>query len=93
MFRTLSRHLFTKQYYCIPIVQRNFLSHYPIDETIFGLSSDQISVSIFVNRLIILIISFQEKHFISQLRETIFNFAQKELAPHAQTIDEKNEFK
>lgn len=28
-----------------------------------------------------------------QLRETIFNFAQKELAPHAQTIDKNNEFK
>jgi isovaleryl-CoA dehydrogenase len=27
-----------------------------------------------------------------QLRETIFNFAQKELAPHAQTIDKENNF-
>lgn len=28
-----------------------------------------------------------------QLRETVFNFAQKELAPHAQEIDKNNEFK
>lgn len=29
----------------------------------------------------------------SQLRQTVFNFAQKELAPHAQEIDRTNEFK
>lgn len=44
MLRTLSgRLLLTNQ--CKPIVKR-FLSHYPIDETIFGLSDDQINVSI-----------------------------------------------
>lgn len=45
------------------------LSHYPIDDTVYGLTSDQI-----------------------QLRETIFNFAQKELAPHAAEIDKQNNF-
>lgn len=29
----------------------------------------------------------------AQLRQTVFNFAQKELAPHAQDIDRTNEFK
>lgn len=29
----------------------------------------------------------------SQLRQTVFNFAQKELAPFAQEIDKNNEFK
>lgn len=33
------------------------------------------------------------KNFYFQLRETIFNFAQKELAPHAQDIDKQNQFK
>lgn len=46
------------------------LSHYPIDETIFGLTEEQ-----------------------QQLRQTVFNFAQKELAPFAQEIDKENEFK
>jgi len=31
--------------------------------------------------------------FISQLRETAFNFFQKELAPYAEEIDKSNEFK
>lgn len=30
--------------------------------------------------------------FLLQLRENIFNFAQKELAPYAAEIDKKNEF-
>ncbi|XP_058456906.1 isovaleryl-CoA dehydrogenase, mitochondrial-like [Malaya genurostris] len=47
-----------------------FLSHYPIDETIFGLTEEQ-----------------------RQLRQTVFNFAQQELAPFAQEIDKQNEFK
>lgn len=46
-----------------------FASHYPIDEKIFGLNSDQL-----------------------QLRETVFNFAQKELAPKAAEIDKTNNF-
>ncbi|CAO1363714.1 unnamed protein product [Diamesa serratosioi] len=46
------------------------LSHYPIDDTLFGLTEDQ-----------------------QQLRQTVFNFAQKELAPFAQQIDKDNEFK
>lgn len=46
------------------------MSHYPIDESIFGLTEEQ-----------------------QQLRQTVFNFAQKELAPFAQEIDKQNEFK
>jgi len=46
------------------------LSHYPIDENVFGLTEEQI-----------------------QLRQTIFNFAQKELAPYADEIDKSNNFK
>lgn len=45
------------------------LTHFPIDDKIFGLSEDH-----------------------QQLRESIFNFAQKELAPHAYTIDKENNF-
>nr|XP_032511442.1 isovaleryl-CoA dehydrogenase, mitochondrial [Danaus plexippus plexippus] len=45
-------------------------SHYPIDENIFGLSSEQ-----------------------KQLRQMVFDFAQKELAPKAGEIDRENNFK
>ncbi|XP_068630185.1 isovaleryl-CoA dehydrogenase, mitochondrial [Battus philenor] len=46
------------------------MSHYPIDEHIFGLTSEQ-----------------------QQLRKSIFDFAQKELAPKAAEIDRDNNFK
>uniref|UniRef100_A0A1B0GP17 Acyl-CoA dehydrogenase/oxidase N-terminal domain-containing protein n=1 Tax=Phlebotomus papatasi TaxID=29031 RepID=A0A1B0GP17_PHLPP len=46
------------------------MSHYPIDENLYGLSSEQ-----------------------QQLRQTVFNFLQKELAPYAQEIDKENNFK
>ncbi|XP_026490140.2 isovaleryl-CoA dehydrogenase, mitochondrial [Vanessa tameamea] len=46
------------------------MSHYPIDEHIFGLSSEQ-----------------------QQLRQLVFDFAQKELAPKAAQIDKENNFK
>ncbi|XP_050682153.1 isovaleryl-CoA dehydrogenase, mitochondrial [Leptidea sinapis] len=45
------------------------MSYYPIDEHIFGLSSEQ-----------------------QQLRQTVFDFAQKELAPKANEIDKLNNF-
>lgn len=45
------------------------MSHYPIDEHVFGLSSEQ-----------------------QQLRQSVFDFAQKELAPKAQQIDKDNNF-
>lgn len=45
------------------------MSHYPIDEHVFGLSSEQ-----------------------QQLRQAIFDFAQKELAPKAAEIDKTNSF-
>ncbi|XP_046960971.1 isovaleryl-CoA dehydrogenase, mitochondrial [Vanessa cardui] len=45
------------------------MSHYPIDEHIFGLSNEQ-----------------------QQLRQLVFDFAQKELAPKAAQIDKENNF-
>lgn len=42
MLRTLSNRLLSK-HYRNAIIQRS-LSHYPIDETIFGLNEDQIKV-------------------------------------------------
>ncbi|XP_063621261.1 isovaleryl-CoA dehydrogenase, mitochondrial [Cydia splendana] len=45
------------------------MSHYPIDEHVFGLSSEQ-----------------------QQLRQAVFDFAQKELAPKAAEIDKNNSF-
>ena len=45
------------------------LTHYPIDDVIFGLTDEE-----------------------KQLRETVFNFCQKELAPHADEIDKSNNF-
>ncbi|KAJ2938257.1 hypothetical protein O0L34_g17598 [Tuta absoluta] len=45
------------------------MSHYPIDEHVFGLSDEQ-----------------------QQLRKTVFDFAQKELAPKAAEIDKQNNF-
>lgn len=44
--------------------------YYPINEDIFGLTTEQ-----------------------QQLRQTVFNFAQKELAPFAAEIDKKNDWK
>lgn len=48
---------------------RHHGSHYPIDDTVFGLTEDQ-----------------------QQLRRTIFDFTQKELAPKAAQIDKDNNF-
>lgn len=45
------------------------LSHYPIDDIMFGLTDEQ-----------------------RQLRETVFNFCQKELSPRAEEIDKTNSF-
>ena len=44
----------------IPFNDLRYLSHYPIDDRVNGLTEDQV-----------------------QLRETVFNFCQKELAPFA----------
>ncbi|XP_045764562.1 isovaleryl-CoA dehydrogenase, mitochondrial [Maniola jurtina] len=55
---------------CANITGFRFMSHYPIDEHIFGLNSDQ-----------------------QQLRQLVFDFAQKELAPKAAEIDRENHFK
>jgi len=45
------------------------MTHYPIDDTVNGLTDDQ-----------------------KQLRETVFSFCQKELAPHAEAIDKQDDF-
>ena len=45
------------------------MTHYPIQDSLFGLSQEQ-----------------------SQLRETVFKFCQKELAPLAQEIDRLDDF-
>ncbi|CAH2235091.1 jg7502 [Pararge aegeria aegeria] len=55
---------------CANVTGFRCMSHYPIDEHIFGLNSDQ-----------------------QQLRQLVFDFAQKELAPKAAEIDRENNFK
>ncbi|XP_026328340.1 isovaleryl-CoA dehydrogenase, mitochondrial isoform X2 [Hyposmocoma kahamanoa] len=60
------KHLFNK---CLRKTGVRKLSHYPIDERIFGLTSEQ-----------------------QQLRKTVFDFAQKELAPKAAQIDKEDNF-
>ncbi|XP_011565797.3 isovaleryl-CoA dehydrogenase, mitochondrial [Plutella xylostella] len=54
---------------CLGQVSGRCMSHYPIDEAVFGLSSEQ-----------------------QQLRQLVFEFAQKELAPKAAQIDKENNF-
>jgi isovaleryl-CoA dehydrogenase len=49
--------------------QTRALAHYPINDTLFGLTEEQI-----------------------QLRQTVFQFVQKELAPFADQIDKENNF-
>ena len=51
------------------VVSQRSITHYPIDDVMFGLSEDQ-----------------------RALRETVFTFCQKELAPHADAIDKENNF-
>lgn len=51
-------------------LQSRHASHFPIDDSLYNLTSDQ-----------------------KQLRESIFQFCQKELAPHADEIDKSNDFK
>lgn len=53
----------------LSLVRSRTLTHYPIDDTISGLTEDQ-----------------------QQLRETVFNFCTKELAPHAEAIDKADDF-
>lgn len=57
-----------------------FLSHYPIDDQLFGLNEEQRQV----------FIPFAIFKFIIQLRETASKIAQKELAPYAHSIDQMN---
>lgn len=91
MLRKLNRAIFFQPK---SILQRS-LSHYPIDETIFGLNEEQIKVRFIdlIAKYFFVVLSGVDLFIPIQLRETVFNFAQKELAPHAQDIDRKNEFK
>lgn len=50
-----------------PFLSKRYLSHYPVDDKISGLSQEQ-----------------------QQLRETVFQFCQKEIAPIAQEVDKSN---
>ena len=68
-FQNLSRCILFRQIHPVYTKKCRTFTHYPIDDTVFGLTEDQ-----------------------SQLRETIFKFCQKELAPHAYAIDKQNEF-
>ncbi|XP_050433378.1 isovaleryl-CoA dehydrogenase, mitochondrial [Adelges cooleyi] len=58
----------TGNFYLANVSQR-YLSHYPIDDNLFGLNEEQI-----------------------QLRKTVFDYAQSELAPKAAEIDRTNTF-
>ena len=51
------------------LVHKRTLTHYPIDNDLYGLTPEQI-----------------------QLRETVFNFFQKEIAPIADKIDKDDDF-
>lgn len=51
------------------VIASRFLSHYPINDQIYGLDEDK-----------------------QKLRETAFNFFQKELAPFAKDIDKNDDF-
>lgn len=61
--------LFLKPNTLTRVGYQRYLSHYPIDDRVNGLTEDQI-----------------------QLRETVFNFCQKELAPFADQIDKQDDF-
>ena len=54
---------------CNTIINHRTLTHYPIDNELYGLTPDQI-----------------------QLRETVFNFFQKEIGPIADKIDKEDDF-
>ena len=71
------------------------MTYYPVDDTISGLSDEQIQVYYisfhsFQYMLLICVIAFFL--FQSQLRKTVFDFVQKELAPKAAEIDKANDF-
>ena len=53
----------------VRFTQSRSLTHYPIDNDLFGLTAEQV-----------------------QLRETVFNFFQKEIAPIADQIDKDDDF-
>lgn len=66
------------------------LSHYPINEDLFGTNEDQRQVFDIHYEVVIAIELIRNPSL--QLRSTVFDFFQKELAPFAQEIDKTNEF-
>lgn len=62
-------HLLRKAVYNCAVLRQAQLSHYPVNDAIYGLDEDK-----------------------QKLRETAFNFYQKELAPFAKDIDKNDSF-
>lgn len=67
------------------------MTHYPVDDLLFGLNEEQSAVSNFYLRNNLALITLTVINY--QLRQSVFNFAQKEIAPFAYEIDKNNEFK
>lgn len=65
----LSINLLRKTVHNCVLLQQSQLSHYPVNDAIYGLDEDK-----------------------QKLRETAFNFYQKELAPYAKDIDKNDNF-
>lgn len=89
MFRQVVRKLAAVQPRSCGVIATRNMTHYPINEDLFGTTEDQRQVCkhSIANEFIII-------HGLSlQLRQTVFDFFQKELAPFAQEIDKTNEFK
>ncbi|XP_037939094.1 isovaleryl-CoA dehydrogenase, mitochondrial [Teleopsis dalmanni] len=68
--QSLSKTIFKRSIDSTAALQLRALSHYPINDRLYGLSEEQL-----------------------KLRETAFNFFQKELAPFAKEIDKNDNFK
>lgn len=66
------------------------MTHYPIDDLMFGLNEEQSAVSSGLCYQVHLFLIHTPINL--KLRQTVFNFAQKELAPFAYEIDINNEF-
>lgn len=67
----------------------NNTKYYPINDDVFGLNDDQKEVNFVCYNTE----TGTKIIFFLKLRQTVFNFAQKELAPKAQEIDHTNGFK
>jgi hypothetical protein len=80
------------------LLQQRQMTHYPIDDIISGLTEEQVQVIInkatacSLQNNFFVIIMFNLCIFPFQLRKTVFDFVQKELAPKANDIDKLNTF-